>query len=204
MKATLTLLVCAVLSGCFASSIRAAPSTPDPSQRAEELLKLSKQQNDKDEDHALAVRTAHDALALFKSANNVVGVARAYELIGQYYFAQNSMAESERYYDLALQVWRQKFDLPRQAEVLTMFGYIEARRAEWLNAVSYFIQAQNVIDEESNPSQRAKIASGLAYVFDESGLPESAMVQYQLARQHFRESENERGVDRMLLLIGRT
>ncbi len=204
MKATLTLLVCAVLSGCFASSIRAAPPTPDPSQRAEELLKLSEKQNTKKKDHALAVRTAHDALTLFQSANNVVGVARAYELIGQYYFAQNSMAESERYYDLALQIWRQKFDLPRQTEVLTMFGYIEARRGEWLNAVSYFIQAQNVIDEESNPSQRAKIASGLAYVFEESGLPESAMVQYQLARQHFRESGNERGVDRMLLLIGRT
>ena len=202
MKATLTLLVCAVLSGCCASSVRANPSTPDPSQRAEELLELSKKQND--EDHVLALRTVHDALALFQSANNVVGIATAYEQIGRYYYAQNAMAESTRYYDLALQIWRERSDLSKQAEILTMFGYIEERRAEWLNAVSYFTQAQNLIDEESNPTQMAKIASGLAYVFEESGLPEIALVQHQLARQHFRDANNQRGVDRMLLLIGRS
>jgi CHAT domain-containing protein len=198
MKATLTLLFCMVLSGCFVPSIRADTSTGDPVKRARELLELSKNQN-YSENHSLAIQTAQEALALFQSANDLDGAATTYAHIGQCYYAQAALLESARYYDLALQIWRQQSNPQKQAEVLIMFGYIEGRKGEWLSGVSYLTQAQNLIDEESSPSQMAKIASGLAFVFEESGLPESALAQYQRAMEYFRQAAEERSSNRMFL-----
>ena len=200
MKATLTLLVCAVLSGCCAPSIRAQPVSADPSQRAYELLKLSDDQNRGD--YNLAMRTAHDALALFELVNNLAGIAAAYEQIGKCYFAQDALPEAARYYNLALRIWRQQHNLQRQVDVLINLGYLDVRRGEWLNGVSYLMQAQNLIDEENNPPSMARIASGLAYVFDEIGLPESALVHYQRATQYFRQAQENDPYNRMLMLTG--
>ena len=200
MKATLTLVVCVVLSGCFVPSIRADPSSRDPSRRAYELLELSKVQNFGN--HPRATKTAQDALALFQSVNNTDGIATAYEQIGKCYFAQDAMAESARYHRLALQIWRQQSNLLRQADVLITLGYIDARQGEWLNGVSYLMQAQNLIDEQNNSIAMGRIASGLAYVFEESGLPESALVQYQRAREYFRQAEDNYSYNRMLMQMG--
>src|SRR6185436_17412861 len=103
MKATPTLLICAVLSGCFPPLLHATPSTPDPNQRGYELLELST--NQLYTDQPLATRTANEALALFQSVNNATGIATSYEQLGRCYFAQAEMAESARYYDLALQIY---------------------------------------------------------------------------------------------------
>jgi CHAT domain-containing protein len=148
------------------------------------------------------MRTAQDALALFESVNNLVGIAAAYEQIGRCFFAQDALAESARYYNLALRIWRQQRNLQRQADVLINLGYLDARQGEWLNGVSYLMQAQNLIDEESYPSSMARIASGLAYVFDETGLPESALVHYQRATDYFRQAHDDYSSNRMLMLTG--
>jgi CHAT domain-containing protein/predicted negative regulator of RcsB-dependent stress response len=203
MKATLTLLICLVLlTGCFVPSIRADPSGDDPSQRAHKLLDLSLIQNR--DDHPRAIQTAHEALALFQSVNDLDGIATAYSLIGQYHFAQNAMGESARYYELALHAWRQLSDLRGQARALIMFGYIDARKGEWLNAVSYLMQAHNLIDDANDPTQMAQIASGLGYVFNESGLPESGLGQYQRAMEYYKQAKHERYYNRAIMLIGYT
>src|SRR6185369_15955809 len=195
MKATPTLLICAVLSGCFAPLLQAQTSTPDPNQRAYELLELSTDQLNTDQ--ALATRTAHEALTLFQSLNNVVGIATSYEQLGRCYFAQTSMAESARYYDLALNIWRQ------QADVLIMLSYIAVRTGEWMNAVSYLTQAQSLLNEQ-DPVLLARIATGLGALFNESGLSDSALVQFQRALTYFQQLQDERGYNRMLLHIGYT
>jgi len=201
MKATPTLLICAVLSGCFAPLLQAHPSTPDPNQRAYELLELSTDQLNTD--HALATRTAHEALTLFQSVNNVVGIARSYEQLGQCYFVQTTMAESARYYDLALNIWRQQSDVQKQADVLIMHSFIAVRTGEWMNAVSYLTQAQSLLNEQ-DPARLAQIAAGLGALFNESGLSDSALVQFQRALTYFQQLKDERGYNRMLLHIGLT
>ena len=118
VKTTLTLLLMCALwwSGCCVPSIQANPSTADASQRAYELLELSKTQHE-DEDTALAARTAHDALALFQSVNNLEGMAAAYEQIGDYSFAQSAMADAAQLYDQALQIWIQRANLQKQGQL---------------------------------------------------------------------------------------
>ena len=201
IKATLTLVICLALSECFAPSIRAAPFTGTTGQ-AEQLLQLSQDQNK--HDHRLAIETAQRALALYESANNLEGIATAYEHLGQYYYAQNALTESAQYYDNALQIWRQKSNLQKQAEVLINFGYIEGRKGEWLNGFSYLTQAQTLIDEESNPLLMGRIAAGMADLFNESGLPEIGRAQYQRAIEYFRLAKRDRTVIRMTMLIGYT
>lgn len=202
MKATLTLLFWLVLSGCCVPAIRADPLSEDPGQRAHKLLDLSLIQNR--DDHPRAIQTAQEALALFQSVNDLDGIATAYGLIGQYHYAQNALDESARYYDLALQAWRKLSNLGGQARTLIMFGYIDARKGEWLNAVSYLTQAHNLLDEGSDPTQMAQIASGLGYVFNESGLPESGLAQYQRAMEYYRQAKHDRYYNRSVMQIGYT
>ena len=202
-KATPTLLICAVLSGCFAPLLRASPSTPDPKQRASELLELSARQLDGD-NALVATQTAQEALALFQSVNNVGGVAATYELLARCYFAQTEMAESVRYYDLALDLWRQQSNVQKQVGVLTKLSYVDVRTGDWMNAVSYLTQAQSLVDEHDF-ARLARIASGLGALFNESGLSESALIQFQRALTYFQQSqEEERGYNRVLLHIGYT
>ena len=203
-KATLTLLLYAVWwSGCCVPAIRANPSRADPSQRAYELLELSRTQNENG-NPALAARTAQDALALFQSVNNVEGMAVSYERIADYSLAQSAMADAAQYYDQALQIWIRRSNLQEQARLLTTLGYVTVRTGEWLRGVSYFTQAQNLIGDKGEPEIMARIASGLAALFNESGLPEGALVQYQRAQTYFQQAQHTRGSDRMLMLIGYT
>ena len=44
-----------------------------------------------------------------------------------------------------------KVQSSKQAEAFIYLGYIEARKGEWLNGVSYFTQAHNLINEQSEP-----------------------------------------------------
>jgi CHAT domain-containing protein len=180
----------------------ASPSTPDPNQRASELLELSARQLD-DDNALLATQTAQEALALFQSVNNVDGVAATYEQLGRCYYAQTEMAESVRYYDLALDLWRKQSNVQKQAGVLTKLSYVDVRTGEWMNAVSYLTQAQSLVDEHDF-ARLARIASGLGVLFNESGLSESALIQFQRALTYFQQLPEERGYNRMLLQIGYT
>ena len=206
MRTTLTLLLMCALwwSGCCAPAIRANPSTADASQRAYELLELSKTQHYVAKNTALAARTAHDALVLFQSVNNLEGMAVAYEQIGDYSFAQSAMADAAQLYDQALQIWIQRSDLQKQTQLLTSLGYVDVRTGEWLHGVSYFTQALSLLADEGDPGNMARIASGLAALFNESGLPESALVQFQRAQTYFQQAQDQTGSDRMLMLIGKT
>ena len=202
MKATLTLLLCLALCGCLVPSIRADPSDEDPSERARKLLEVSLLQNR--EDHPRAQQTAQEALALFQSVNDLKGIATAYALIAQYNYAQNAMSESARYYDLALQAWRQLSNRNGQADALIMLGYVEGRRGDLLNGVSYLTQARNLIDEQSDHIRMGQIAGGLGYVFNESGLPESGLPQYQRAMEYYRQAKHDRYYNRAIMQIGNT
>jgi CHAT domain-containing protein len=203
MKATTpTLLMCAVLSGCFASLLHANPSTSDLNQRAYELVELSKAQIK--DDQALAIRTAKEALAIFQSVNNVAGIATSYDQLGRCSYAQSRMDESERYYDLAIDLWRQQSDVEKQADDLIMLSYIDVRRGGWMNAVSYLTQAQSLVDEQNDPMQMARIATGLGALFNEAGLSDSALIQFQRATPYYLQTQDERGYNRTLLQLGYT
>jgi len=65
MKATPTLLICAVLSGCFAPLLQAHPSTPDSNQRGYELLDLGTRQIEMDVRQVLPTNDTERSVLLF-------------------------------------------------------------------------------------------------------------------------------------------
>src|SRR5215212_5893256 len=202
IKATRILLVCLIVGPYFPHTARAGPPSTDSIQRANELIELSIEQNFKN--HPLAIQTAQKALALFQSANDQAGIARSYALIGQYHYAQNSMAESAQYYDSALQIWRQQHNVTEEAGALIMLGYIEGRKGEWLNGVSYLTQALNLVDEKNDPSNMGRFVSGMAYLFSEIGLPENGLTQLQRAKEYYAQAKDYRYYTRTSMLIGYT
>ena len=202
MKATLTFFFCLILSWHLPGGVSFPALNEGSKQRAQELLDLSFKQNP--ENHELAIETAKDALALFKSIGDHEGIATTYEHLGTYYFALNRMRDAAQYYESALQIWRQQNDVANEAGMLIQLGYIEGRQGEWLNGFSYLTQAQNMIDNQENPGTMARIAAGMAQVFRESGLPENGLTQSERAKEYYRQAQEERSYNRQIMLIGYT
>lgn len=156
--------------------------------QAESLLALSKSQNI--DNHALALRTAQQALKLWQTLENQEGIARSYSMIARCYFAQSDLSEATQNYEKALAIWRELNNVQEQAESLIMLGFIEDRQGDWSDSLSLLTQAQSLIEERNEPSKMGQIASGLADIFNESGLPENGLIQYQRALEYYRQTPN--------------
>ena len=185
---------------CHASGVLVTVGKDPLAARAQELLALSKEQNKKD--HSLALKTAQQSLALWQELGDKFGIALALGQIAQYYYAQSQLVQSSQTYQQALQLWREQNNLPKQAETLIMLAYVESLKADWDSAISYYMQAQPLINDESEPELNASIASGFAYLFNENGLPEQALIHYQRAAEFFRQAKSERDLNRMIMYVG--
>ena len=202
MKVTLVLLICLILSWHLSAGVSAPAANPDPKTQAQQLLDLSERQNSKN--HDLALQTAQEALALFQSINDQEGIAESYLDLGTYYFAQNKMTEASQNFESALEIRHQRQEPDEEAKVLIQLGFVEARKGEWVNGFSYLTQAQNLLDDEDEPDQLARIAAGMAYIFNESGLPEYGLTQNQRAQHYFAQASNLRGYNRQIMKTGYT
>ena len=198
MKLALNLIISLFVFWHIAASPQSSP------QGARELLALSETQNDTN--HSLAIETAQQALALFTSANDLEGMAEAYNDLGRYHLAQNDLFEAAQFFDSSIQLWQQQNNRAEEAAVSIQRGYVESRKGEWLSAIDYFARAQNLMTQTGNPdpAQLARIESGLAYVFRESGLLQSALSHYEQALNYYRQTTEYGLVTRMTLLIGYT
>jgi CHAT domain-containing protein len=202
MKATLVFLICLILSWHLSAGVSTPAANPNPKGRAQQLLELSEEQNATS--HDLALQTAQEALALFQSENDQEGVAQTYLDLGRYHYALNNMSEAGENYKSALQIWHERQEPEKEAMVLIQLGFIEGRKGEWLNDFSYLTQAQNLLDDEDKPDQLARIAAGMAYIFNESGLPEYGLTQYQRAQHYFQQVPDLRGYNRQIMMAGYT
>jgi len=202
MKAVLVLLLCLILSWHLSAGVSASAANPETKDTAYQLLDRSDEQNA--DNHVLAIQTAQQALALFQSINDQKGIGDTYLALGRYYFALNRMNEAVQSFELSLQISRQRQDPVNEARALIQLGYIEGRKGEWLNGFSYLMQAQNLIDDQQNAAQMGRIAAGLGYFFDESGLSDYGLTQYQRAKEYYRRAHDERSYNRQTMFVGYT
>lgn len=199
-------VVAYVFLGCFVLStltlgVRASRAVnQDPVQEGNALLELSAEQNQKD--HGLALTTAQEALMRLQQTDDKTGVARAYFQIARCHHAMSNFAEATSNYQTAVGLFRDLNKPDEQADTLIMLAYVEQRKAEWLNAMAYYDQAQALI--QNNPTLLAQIASGMADLFNENGLPESALIQYQQALEYFQQAGNQDAANRMNMFLGYT
>lgn len=201
MKKIATLILGWLILSTYVNSVEASRAVAQgSSSEGQQRLQLSYDQNE--EDHALALSTAQEALALFQSATDNVGIARAYAQIGRCHLAQSDYAEATENYNLALQKWREQGDLLEQAGALINLAYIEQRKGEWTNALSYYGEAQPLV--QNNPFRLGLIASGMADLFNENGLFETALVQYDHALAYYSDAKEPLAVSRTIMDIGYT
>ncbi|HEU4594616.1 MAG TPA: CHAT domain-containing protein [Pyrinomonadaceae bacterium] len=185
MRILLLLFASAAFLLCPAA--RARGEDADAAAReAAALLELSQQQNQRN--HTLALETARRALALWQASGNAVGVARAHAQVARCHFARSDLAEAAESYEQALRIWRELDDPREQADILIMLGFMESRRGEWSSAISHLTRAEGLIGEQGDPYHLGQIASGLADVFNETGLPDKGLTQYRRAREFYRRT----------------
>lgn len=170
--------------------------------KAEALLTLSDCQNFRD--HALALQTAREAMALWQSLNDRRWMARTHSAIGHYLMAQSNVTEATRSHEAALLLWSELGVAEERAEALINLGFIEYRKGAWQNALTFFAQAQDLIDEKAEPYMMGQITGGLADAFLESGMPDAALPKFQQALEYYRLTQNPRAVAAIVWSIGRT
>lgn len=154
---------------------------------AHALLALSESQNYYD--HSLGLKTAQQALEVWKAIGEKPGLARTYSQIGRCYLAQNILADSTRNYEEALRLWQELNILSEQAEALIMLSFVEYRKGDWQTCISFLTQAQGMLDEESEPVKMGQIAATLAEAFIQSGLPEIGLTHFQRALAFYRQTQ---------------
>ncbi len=160
--------------------------------KAEALLRISECQNYSD--HALALSSAQQALDLWTSLRNKFGIAEAHLAIGEYQMVLNLLEKSQQSLEMSLTLWRELNVSYKEAETLNNLGFLEYWRGAWQAALSHYIEAQRLVDNEAEPFLMGQSAAGLAESFIESGLPDIGLTKYQEAREHFRLSGDERSV----------
>jgi CHAT domain-containing protein/Flp pilus assembly protein TadD len=158
--------------------------------RAEALLLLSEAQNYTD--HALALRTAAGALALWQSIGNTRGIIRSHLSIGTYHLAQNSLEESTRNNEMALNLSRSSGFKVLEAEALINLGFVEYRKGAWHNVLKYLSDAGELIDAKAEPFKMTQISTSIAEAYIESGLPETGLPKYYEALEYIRAAKRPR------------
>ncbi|HEX8502333.1 MAG TPA: CHAT domain-containing tetratricopeptide repeat protein [Pyrinomonadaceae bacterium] len=154
-------------------------------------------------DHALALRTAEEALALWEAAGGRRGAAEAHSSAAYYQLAQNNLAEAERHQEAALAIWRELGSAAGQADALISLGFTEYRKGAWQSVFSYLTRAQGLLDERAEPYKMGQINAGLAEAYIESGSPELGLDKYRLALDYYRAAQSPRSVAVMFWGIGK-
>ena len=162
-----------------------------PAGKAEALLLLSEYQNNS-KGIAVALNTAGEALRLWQSIGNKVGVVRSHIDIGNYYVAQSSLVEAAQEFQSALDLATETGDLKRQAEALMNLGYVEFRKGAYQELFSFMGRAEKLIDKEAEPYLMGQITAGYAAGFVETGLPEVGLQKYEETLEYFSRTETPR------------
>ena len=200
-KVVVQILFFWILCHCHASGALASTTVEQAlTIKAYELLHNASKQNL--QDHSLALKTAREALAIFQEIKSKPGIARALGDMAQYYFAQSDLLEAETHYQQALQLWREEKNLGREIETINMLGFVESEKGNWDRAISYYMQAQSLINDDSDAVLKSQTAAGLGDLFNENGLPEQALIHYQRALEFARQTEGQLDDDRMTMFIG--
>lgn len=169
--------------------------------KAQALLMLS--QCLEHEDHAAALRTAQEALALWRAVGREWGIAKAYSAIGHYHLSQNNLVEAAQSHEAALALWRELGLRDEQAEELINLSFVHYREGAWDGVLSHLTQAQALLDEKSDLFKLGQINGALAEAFVESGMPEEGLAKFRLSVEFFRQSQNRRAVVAVSMGIGK-
>lgn len=194
------ILACVVISMLTQNVGVSRAANQDSVQQGNQLLNLGLEQNQTD--HAEALATAREALTLFQNAHDDTGIAKSYALIGRCHLAMSNLPEATENYQLALQLWQKLNSVKDQAETLINLAFVEQRKADWSNALAYYNQAQALVPDD--PVLAGQIATGMGDMLNETGMPESALVQFQRALDSYRKAEHARGINNTLINIGHT
>lgn len=182
-------------------AIDLSTQTNDNAGKAQALLTLSDCENA--ENQMQALKTAQDALELWKSVNNKWGIAKTYSAIGYYQLTLQNLPESQQNHEAALAIWRELKIPYEEAQALINLGFVEYRRAEWQSAISFLMQGQSLLDPNGYPFEMGQITISLGEIFTETGLPDAAIINLQQAANYFAQSKDNLGTVVVSLDMGK-
>ena len=179
---------CPKAEAVIGKAIDLSNKTNDTAGKAQALLTLSDCKNDVNQ--LVALKTAQEALELWKSIDNKWGIGKTYSALGYYHLAAQQLLESAEDHQAALAIWRE-LNIPyEEAQALINLGFVEFRKAEWQNAISFFLQAQALLDPKSYPFEMGQITGTLGEIFTETGMTDAALSNLEQATTYFGQTKD--------------
>ncbi len=169
--------------------------------RAEAMLLLSVCENFTN--HSQALKTANDALALWKTIGNTRGIIRSHLRVATYQYAQNSLDEATQSNETARTLANNAGFKELEAEALVSLGFIEYRKGNWSGVTKYLWDAGKLFEADSDPFMMTRILGTIAEAYLESGQLEIALQKYEEALEYVRKSNRPRAVTIVKWSIGR-
>ena len=182
---------CADARAAIEKAIDLSNRTNDIAGKAQALLTLSDCQNDQNQ--LVALKTAEEALELWKSINNKWGMGKTYSALGYYHLTLQQVVESEQNHREALAIWRELKIPYEEAQAFINLGFVEFRKGEWQNSISFFSQAQSLLDPKGYPFEMGQITITLGEIFTEIGLADAAISNLEQAGTYFDQSGDPLG-----------
>lgn len=169
--------------------------------RAEAMLLLSVCENFTN--HSQALKTANDALALWKTIGNMRGIIRSHLRVATFQYAQNSLEEATQSNETARTLANEAGFKELEAEALVSLGFIEYRKGNWSGVTKYLWDAGKLFEADSDPFMMTRIMGTIAEAYLESGQFEIALQKYEEALEYVRKSNRPRAVTIVKWSIGR-
>jgi CHAT domain-containing protein len=163
-----------------------------PAGKAEALLLLSECKNNIS--HAEALNTAGVALRIWQSIGDDLGQIRTHVAMGNYYYAQANLIESEQEFQSALDLATKIGDQTREAEAIVYLGYVEYGKGAWQEVFTFMKKAEALIDKDAEHYLMGRISTGFAEAYIETGLPEDGLKKYEEALEYYRKTRVPRPV----------
>ena len=150
----------------------------------------------------LALETAREALEMAELADEELALARAWRVM-DYAYTMLGEPESAVYSIRALEVYRARGELEKEAVVSTNLGVLSYFSGDWAAALEYYERGRAVSVRVGNMVQAATAATNIGEVLVNQGRYEDAEKPLQEARRIGRASGFSDGVAFTDLVLGR-
>ena len=157
-----------------------------------------------DYDNDKAELMLQEALALAVEMNSSSYISYCYEMIGGAHSNRGEVAESEKYYNMAWDIYKESQDIAGQCRVMNYLGYILIQKGEFENGRAMFQESYDLAMATGLTINAANSLNSLGeYYYLISDFKNAFRVAYE-ALEFFKENDNVYGIGNSYIIIGNT
>lgn len=145
---------------------------------------------------------ANKALALAKKADDLQGVAKAYNCLGNYYLRKEAYAKSLDAHKQAMELWQKENNKEGIANTSWLMGNTYADKSEFSLALENYVKARSYFERTQETIQHANILRKIGVIYSKLNEYAKAHKYYRKALLLYKAKKHNRGLSSAYNNIG--